>query len=92
MTILETTSKRNDENTIELTVTIFADEVQRRIDAAYKKASKVRIPGFRPGKAPRRVLENHYGGHEYFQAQATDELVKETFPLAIDAEGHVPLD
>jgi trigger factor len=92
MKALEITSERNDENKIELTVTISADEVQKHIDAAYKEAGKVRIRGFRPGKAPRRVLENYYGGKEYFQAQATDALVKETFPRAIDSEGHVPLD
>lgn len=89
---LETSSKRNDENKIELTVVLFADEVKKGIDAAYKEAGKGRIPGFRPGKAPRLVLENHYGGKGYFQAQATDELVKNTFPLAIDREGFVPLD
>jgi trigger factor len=92
MKALEITSERNDENKIELTVTISADEVQKHIDAAYREAGKVRIRGFRPGKAPRRVLENYYGGKEYFQAQATDALVKETFPRAIDGEGHIPLD
>jgi trigger factor len=90
--ILEITSKRNDADVIELTVAIPAEEVQKSIKAAYKEAGKVRIPGFRPGKAPRQVLENHYGGKEYFRAKATDELVNEKLPLAIDAEGHVPLD
>jgi trigger factor len=92
MKALEITSERNDENKIELTATIPADEVQKYIDAAYKEAGKVRIRGFRPGKAPRRVLENYYGGKEYFQAQATDSLVKETFLRAIDGEGYVALD
>ncbi|MDR1015833.1 MAG: trigger factor [Coriobacteriales bacterium] len=92
MTALETISKRNDEDKIELTVTISADEVQRYLNAAYREAGKVRIPGFRPGKAPRRVLENHYGGTQYFQVQATEELVEDRLPMAIDAEGYVPLD
>ena len=89
---METTSKRNDENKIELTVTLTSDEVKKYIDAAYKTAGKARIPGFRPGKAPRRVLENFFGGKSYFLAQATDDIVKETIPLAIDQEGNVPLD
>jgi trigger factor len=92
MAILEITSERNDENKVEMTVTIPADEVQKHINAAYKEAGRARIRGFRQGKAPRRVLENYYGGKEYFQAQATDALVKETCLLAIDAEGYVPLD
>ena len=92
METLETTSKRTDESKIELTVSFSADDVQKRIDAVYKEAGKARIPGFRPGKAPRRVLENHYGGKAYFLAQATDELVTDSLPLAIDQEGLVPLD
>jgi trigger factor len=92
MLTLETSSKRTDENKIELTVVLSAEEVKKGIDAAYKEAGKVRIPGFRPGKAPRLVLDNHYGGKGYFQAQATDELVKSTFSLAIDSENYVPLD
>jgi trigger factor len=89
---LETKSVRSDDNKIELTVTLSDEEVKKQIDAAYKQAGKVRIPGFRPGKAPRKILENFYGGKEYFLAEATDSLVKESLPLAVDAEGHVPLD
>lgn len=89
---METTGTRNEENKIALTVTFAAEEVQKHIDAAYKQAAKVRIPGFRPGKAPRKVLENHYGGKEYFQAEATDDLVRQSLPLAIDSQGHVPLN
>ena len=89
---METTSTRNEENKIALTVTFAAEEVQKHIDAAYRQAAKVRIPGFRPGKAPRKVLENHYGGKEYFQAEATDDLMRQSLPLAIDSQGHVPLN
>ncbi|MCL1847668.1 MAG: trigger factor, partial [Coriobacteriia bacterium] len=92
MGTLETLSKRTDENKIELTVSMSADEVLKHIDSAYKEAGKVRIPGFRHGKAPRRVLENHYGGKQYFLAQATDEIMSDSLPIAIDQEGLVPLD
>ncbi len=89
---METKSVRSDDNKIELTVTLTEDAVKKHVDAAYRQAGKARIPGFRPGKAPRKVLENFYGGKEYFLAEATDSLVRESLPLAIDAEGHVPLD
>jgi FKBP-type peptidyl-prolyl cis-trans isomerase (trigger factor) len=81
---LETSSKKLDDNKREITVTLTADEVQQEINAAYKTAGKNRIPGFRPGKAPRNVLENHYGGKEYFLMHATEELVRTNTPLAID--------
>ena len=38
------------------------DEVRQKLDQAFKTlALKVRLPGFRPGKAPRKVLESRYG-------------------------------
>ncbi|MDR3314884.1 MAG: hypothetical protein LBS98_00150 [Coriobacteriales bacterium] len=92
MTALETSSRRLEDNKVEVKVVISAAEVDKGIAAAYKEAARVRIPGFRPGKAPRHVLDNNYGGKEYFLGKTTDDLVKETFPLAIDSEGFVPLD
>ena len=81
---METKSKKLDDGKVEITVVLSAEEVQKEFDAAYKQASKNRIPGFRPGKAPRKVLENVFGGKEYFQAVATDELVRAYSPLAPD--------
>ena len=89
--VLETSVKQLDDCMVELTVVIDADEVTKQIDAAYRQAAKARIPGFRPGKAPRRVLENNFGGREYFLATAAEELVRSTAPLAIDTEGLVAL-
>jgi trigger factor len=43
-------------------ITVPADEFEKAIDAAFRKlAREVRIPGFRPGKAPRRLLEARLG-------------------------------
>ena len=92
MDTLETTSKRTDDNKVELTVSFTAEDVQKRIDVIYKDAGKARIPGFRSGKAPRHILENYYGGKTYFLAQATDGLINDSLSLAIDQEGYVPLD
>ncbi|MDR1713778.1 MAG: hypothetical protein LBR39_06480 [Coriobacteriales bacterium] len=89
---MDTTSKRLEDDRVELNVTIDAAEVDKSVTAAYKEAGKARIHGFRPGKAPRHVMDNVFGGKEYFLGQATDSLVKATFPLAIDAEGYVALD
>ncbi len=91
MATLDTEVNKLEDNKAEVKVTIPAEEVTKSIAAAYKKAGKVRIPGFRPGKAPRRILENHYGGKEYFLAEATEEAVNTWFPLALDAENLIPL-
>jgi trigger factor len=49
-------------NKVKLSVEVEEDEFDRDIDAAFRKiAHEVRLPGFRPGKAPRRVLEARIG-------------------------------
>jgi trigger factor len=88
---LETSVEQLQDDKVAMTVTIEASEVDEKVDEAYKEAAKVRIPGFRPGKAPRRVLENNYGGKEYFLSVATEELVRATAPRAVDDQCYVPL-
>jgi len=47
---------------VKLSVEVDEAEFDRDIDAAFRKiAREVRIPGFRPGKAPRRILEARIG-------------------------------
>jgi len=49
-------------NKVKLSVDIDEDEFDRNIDQAFRKISReVRLPGFRAGKAPRRVLEARIG-------------------------------
>ena len=49
-------------NLVKLTVEVDESEFDKDIDSAFRKiAREVRIPGFRPGKAPRRVLEARIG-------------------------------
>src|ERR1700743_3724866 len=52
------------------------DELKPSFDRAYRKLAKqVRIPGFRPGKAPARVLESRLG-----RGVVLDEVVNEAIP------------
>lgn len=49
-------------NKVKLSIEVDAQEFERSIDAAFRKISReVRVPGFRPGKAPRRILEARLG-------------------------------
>jgi len=49
-------------NKVKVSVEVDENEFDKAIDAAFKKlAREVRIPGFRPGKAPRKVLEARFG-------------------------------
>ena len=70
-------------NKVKLSVEVDASEFEPAVDAAFKKiAREVRLPGFRPGKAPRKVLEARLGplaGRE----QALHDSLPEYYSAAV---------
>jgi trigger factor len=59
---METTVEPLEGNRVKLHVAVPASEFESAINDAFRKlAREVRIPGFRPGKAPRRILEARFG-------------------------------
>src|SRR5581483_5547964 len=49
-------------NKVKLSVEVDEGEFEQALDAAWRRmATQVRIPGFRPGKAPRKLLEARIG-------------------------------
>lgn len=84
-TLEVTTSTREDGKT-QVTVHMTADEVKKHIDKAFKDLSKTRIPGFRAGKAPRKVIEQNFGGHNAVYAQITSDMINDVAPRAIDEQ------
>lgn len=64
-------------NKVRLTVEVDEAEFDKDIDAAFRKiAHEVRLPGFRPGKAPRRVLEARIG-----VAPAREQALRDGIPV-----------
>jgi trigger factor len=83
---METTVEALEGNKVRLKVAVPASEFESAIDAAFRKlAREVRIPGFRPGKAPRRLLETHLGP-EIAREQALRDSVPEYYTKAVQAE------
>lgn len=73
-----------------LLVEIESQEVEKKIDDAYKKlGKKAKIPGFRPGKVPRRILEMRFGNQ--VAEDVTRSLISDTFPKAIKEVEVFPL-
>jgi trigger factor len=84
--------ERLEGNNVKLTVTASAEDVDKAITEAYARlGAKLRVPGFRKGKAPRPVVDN-FVGREHVLAEATEELVNSQYPLAIDAESLRPIE
>lgn len=89
---MNTSVEKLEPSRVRLTVNITAAEVDQAIDAAYKQiAAKVRIPGFRAGKAPKPMIDTHVG-REAVLAEAQDELLNSTYTKAISAENLRPMD
>jgi len=83
---METTVEALEDNKVRLKVAVPASEFEAAIDAAFRKlAREVRIPGFRPGKAPRRLLEAHFG-KEVAREQALRDAVPDYYTRAVQAE------
>lgn len=71
---------------VKVAVTIPKEAVKDYIDRTYKDLSKrYRIPGFRPGKAPRPVLDSTLG-KESILAEATNVALNEYEPKVVNAE------
>jgi trigger factor len=66
-----------------LGIALPPEEVQAKIDAAYRGLSqRARIKGFRPGKVPRHVLERYYGSQ--VQSEVIGELIQHSFIHALE--------
>jgi trigger factor len=88
---LNTTLEQVNEHTVRLTVTVPAADVDAAVDRAYRElAKKVKVPGFRPGKAPRSVIDTHLG-REAVLAEAQEGVLDESYPKAVEAEGLKPI-
>lgn len=83
---MKVTVERTPDSQAVLTIEVDQDRVDSSIDQAYKRlAPRARVPGFRPGKAPRALVERHYG-KETLLHEALDKLVPVVVREAIEAE------
>ncbi|MEO5365415.1 MAG: trigger factor [Magnetococcus sp. WYHC-3] len=68
-----------------LTVRIPAAEVDPVLEEAFRELSRsARLPGFRPGKTPRRVLESRYGAA--LAADVAEKLIQNSFGNALQSQ------
>ena len=79
-------------NRATITVEITPAEMEPAVNKVYLKVRKnVMIPGFRKGKAPRKVIEAAYGKHVFFE-DAIEELFPELYTTCIaNQEGIKPV-
>ena len=70
-----------EKSQVALTIEVSAAEFEAAIEKAYQKMRKnINIQGFRPGKAPRKMIEKMYGAEVFFE-----EAINIAFPDAYEA-------
>lgn len=75
---------------VEFNVVIDADVVTSEYEKAFKKVSKSsKIKGFRPGKAPRNIIQRVYGPR--VEADVVQRLVDDSFPKAAAEKSMQPI-
>ena len=81
---MKTTFVSKEGNVAKFTMEFTAEEFDSAIIKAYQaNKNKFNIDGFRKGKAPRSIIEKHYGEDVFFD-EAVNELLGKGYPEAID--------
>ncbi|MCI8843672.1 MAG: trigger factor [Oscillospiraceae bacterium] len=79
--IVKSVEKENGKAT--LAVEIEKDQFEPALNRAYlKNRGRIQVPGFRKGKAPRKVIEGMYGASVFYE-DAIDELFPDVYEKAV---------
>ena len=80
------TTEKLEGSLVQLDIEVDDDRLEGEMAKAVNRISKqVKIPGFRPGKAPRKIVERHVGSGMILQ-EALDKLVPDIYQEAVEAE------
>ncbi|MBQ9914888.1 MAG: trigger factor [Clostridia bacterium] len=83
---------KKEKNTVDFTMTVKAEVFAEAMDRAFKKNVKnIALPGFRKGKAPRKLIERTYG-EAIFYDDAIDFVFPAEYEAAIKELGIDPVD
>src|SRR5215472_15033758 len=89
---MKITTAPQPERQVLLEIEVEPERVEKSMDQAYRRlVGRYRIPGFRPGKAP-RVMFERYVGREALLREALENLVPQIYDEAIKEESLEPID
>jgi trigger factor len=81
-----------EENKVRLDIEVTPESVRQGVEAKIKELGRqVRVPGFRPGKAPRRVIENRLG-RDYIYMEALQDQLPGWYSQAVVETAVRPID
>lgn len=89
---MSSTFEKLTSNKVKLNFVVSAEDFDKALATAYSKnVKRFNIPGFRRGKAPRHVIEMHYGPSVFFE-DAFDEIFPVVYSEAIKEHNVEPVD
>ncbi len=84
---MSVTVEKLENSMAKLVITASAEQLEKAIEKAYQKnKNKIQIPGFRKGKAPRKMIEKMYGAGVFYE-DAANELIEQEYPKAVEECG-----
>ena len=87
---MQVTAEHPDPCTVILDINVDEQQVTRAFETTYKEFGRyANVPGFRPGKAPRAIVER-YVNAEKVRQQALDKIIRDSYFKAVEEEGVVP--
>jgi trigger factor len=91
--VVKVTSERLPDAQVVLSIEVEPEQVAKAEQRAYQSLSqRIRVPGFRPGKAPRFMVERMIGGPDVLRQEGLERLLPEVYREAIIQEGIEPID
>ena len=79
--------EKKEKNTAVLTIEVAAEKFAEAVEKAYRKQKgSITIPGFRKGKAPRKMIEKLYGKGVFYE-EAANTVLQETYEDAAKESG-----
>jgi trigger factor len=88
---METTVERTAEHTVKLTIEVPSEELAKDLDRTYRAiAREVKIPGFRPGKAPKPIIDAQVGADVVLE-EFVNSSVPAYFRTAVTGEDLAPI-
>jgi trigger factor len=86
---MQVTVEPGDGLTRRMTVELVADEVEQQVEKRLRELAKqARLPGFRPGKVPVRVVRQRFG--DSVRGEVLGEMMQESYPAAVSQEALTP--
>lgn len=85
-------NEKTDKNVVKLTIEVDKEAFEKALEKAYKKnVKKIALPGFRKGKAPRKLIEKYYGEAVFYE-DAVNFVCPDAYEYAVKEAGISPVD